>query len=102
MISVVMRKSSVIRSAAEAPFLDGTVYMLERSVAKTLGHPYCATDREIDVELPANVSDEIENEGELITAIERASQFPYRITTLSPTIHSSSPTNRIQNTSNII
>jgi hypothetical protein len=64
-----------------------TVYMLERSVARTLGRPCCVTDREIDVELPANVSDEIENESDLIAAIERSSQFPYQITALSPAIH---------------
>jgi hypothetical protein len=97
MIGVVMRHcldSGLHRKSNLPVLLDQqrkrlfwTVYMLERSVARTLGRPCCVTDREIDVELPANVSDEIENEEELITAIDRASQFPYQITALSPAIH---------------
>lgn len=97
MIGVVMRHcldSGLHRKSNLPVLLDQqrkrlfwTVYMLERSVARTLGRPCCVTDREIDVELPANVSDEIEDEMELITAIERASQFPYHITALSPAIH---------------
>jgi hypothetical protein len=97
MIGVVMRHcldSGLHRKSNLPVLLDQqrkrlfwTVYMLERSVARTLGRPCCVTDREIDVELPANVSDEIENEEELVVAIERASQFPYQITALSPAIH---------------
>lgn len=64
-----------------------TVYMLERSVARTLGRPCCVTDREIDVELPANVSDEIENEQDLIAAINHAAQYPNQVTSISPAIH---------------
>jgi hypothetical protein len=64
-----------------------TVYMLERSVARTLGRPCSVTDREIDVELPANVSDEIEDESELLAATERSLQYPYEITAMSPAIH---------------
>lgn len=97
MIGVVMRHcldSGLHRKSNLPVLLDQqrkrlfwTVYMLERSVARTLGRPCCVTDREIDVELPANVSDEIEHEEELVAAIERASQFPYQITALSPAIH---------------
>lgn len=64
-----------------------TVYMLERSVARTLGRPCCVTDREIDVGLPANVSDEIEDEEELVKALDQASRNPFQITNLSPAIH---------------
>ncbi|RFU23872.1 hypothetical protein B7463_g12469, partial [Scytalidium lignicola] len=64
-----------------------TVYMLERSVARTLGRPCCVTDREIDVDLPANVSDDIEDEAELAAAIEQSLQNPRQFTSLSPAIH---------------
>jgi hypothetical protein len=64
-----------------------TAYMLERSVARTLGRPCCVTDREIDVDLPANVQDDIEDEDALSQAIEVASQNPFQITSLSPAIH---------------
>ena len=64
-----------------------TVYMLERSVARTLGRPCCVTDREIDVDLPANVSDAIEDEEELIVAIEQARRNPRLFTPLSAPIH---------------
>lgn len=97
MIGVVMRHcldSGLHRKSNLPVLLDQqrkrlfwTVYMLERSVARTLGRPCAVTDREIDVELPANVQDETENEEELIAAIEHASQYPYQITALSPAIH---------------
>ena len=64
-----------------------TVYMLERSVARTLGRPCCVTDREIDVDLPANVAEDIENEADLSEAIEEASRNPGQITSLSPALH---------------
>ncbi|KAL1876854.1 hypothetical protein VTK73DRAFT_9156 [Phialemonium thermophilum] len=97
MIGVVMRHclDSGLHRKSNLPALEDqrrkrlfwTVYMLERSVARTLGRPCCVTDREIDVELPANVSDDIEDEEQLIAAIDQASQHPYRITALSPAIH---------------
>ncbi|KAH8820249.1 fungal-specific transcription factor domain-containing protein [Xylogone sp. PMI_703] len=64
-----------------------TVYMLERSVARTLGRPCCVTDREIDIDLPANVSDDIETEEGLTAAIEHASRYPNQVTSISPAIH---------------
>lgn len=97
MIGVVMRHcldSGLHRKSNLPVLLDQqrkrlfwTVYMLERSVARTLGRPCCVTDREIDVELPANVSDEIEDEAELLAAIEHSSQYPSQVTALSPAIH---------------
>lgn len=39
-----------------------TIYMLERSIARTLGLPVCVSDRDIEVSLPANVPEDIEDE----------------------------------------
>ncbi|KAK9478297.1 fungal-specific transcription factor domain-containing protein [Lipomyces japonicus] len=46
-----------------------SLYVLERSVSLTLGRPFCIADRDIDVELPANVDEEIRDEEELRNAI---------------------------------
>jgi len=97
MIGITMRHcldSGLHRKSNLANLLDQrrkrlfwTVYMLERSVARTLGRPCCVTDREIDIDLPANVEDDIEDEDSLSRAIETASQNPYQLTSLSPAIH---------------
>jgi hypothetical protein len=60
--------------------------MLERSIARTLGRPYCVTDREIDVDLPANVDDDIDNEADMVRAIEESARNPRRVTSISPAI----------------
>lgn len=64
-----------------------TAYMLERLIARTLGRPYCVTDREIDVDLPAAVDEDIEDEEEMARAVEEASHNPHRVTSMSPAIH---------------
>ncbi|KAK9364498.1 fungal-specific transcription factor domain-containing protein [Lipomyces kononenkoae] len=46
-----------------------SLYVLERSVCVTLGRPFCIADRDIDVDLPANVDEEVRNETELEKAI---------------------------------
>ncbi|KAK9353650.1 fungal-specific transcription factor domain-containing protein [Lipomyces doorenjongii] len=46
-----------------------SLYVLERSVSVTLGRPFCIADRDIDVDLPANVDEEVRNETELEKAI---------------------------------
>jgi hypothetical protein len=60
--------------------------MLERSIARTLGRPYCVTDREIDIDLPANVDEDIDNEVDMVKAIEEAARNPCRVTSISPVI----------------
>ncbi|KAK9323434.1 fungal-specific transcription factor domain-containing protein [Lipomyces orientalis] len=42
-----------------------SLYVLERSVSVTLGRPFCIADRDIDVDLPANVDEEVRDEREL-------------------------------------
>ncbi|KAK9384466.1 fungal-specific transcription factor domain-containing protein [Lipomyces mesembrius] len=46
-----------------------SLYVLERSVSVTLGRPFCIADRDIDVDLPANVDEEVRTETELEKAI---------------------------------
>ncbi|KAK9485297.1 fungal-specific transcription factor domain-containing protein [Lipomyces starkeyi] len=46
-----------------------SLYVLERSVCVTLGRPFCIADRDIDVDLPANVDEQVRNETELEKAI---------------------------------
>lgn len=64
-----------------------TAYMLERSVARTVGRPYSVTDREIDVALPANINEDIETEEEMTIAITEALTNPNQVTSLSAAIH---------------
>lgn len=64
-----------------------TVYMLERSVARTVGRPCSVADREIDVSLPANVDDSIDSEDEMIAAIQQSVDEPGQVTSLSAAIH---------------
>ena len=47
-----------------------TIYMLDRSMARTLGRPVCVSDRDIDVDLPANVAVDIEGEDEMAAALQ--------------------------------
>jgi hypothetical protein len=49
-----------------------TVYMLERSIARTLGLPVCVSDRDIEVNLPANVPENIEDETNMRTALQQS------------------------------
>ncbi|KAL6241909.1 hypothetical protein RBB50_011154 [Rhinocladiella similis] len=60
-----------------------TIYMLDRSVARTLGRPVCISDRDIDVDLPANVPVDIEDENEMLAALQ-ADQGP---TPMAAAIH---------------
>lgn len=46
-----------------------TTYMLERSIARTLGLPVSVSDRDIDVTFPAAVPEDIEDEDQLSLAI---------------------------------
>jgi hypothetical protein len=46
-----------------------TTYMLERSIARTMGLPVSVSDRDIDVEFPANVPEDLENEDDLSVAM---------------------------------
>ena len=48
-----------------------TIYMLERSIARTLGLPVCVSDRDIEVALPVNVSEEIKDETVMRTALQQ-------------------------------
>lgn len=48
-----------------------TLYMLERSIARTLGLPVCISDRDIEVDLPANVPEDIEDDAELKSALQQ-------------------------------
>ncbi|KAK9446939.1 fungal-specific transcription factor domain-containing protein [Limtongia smithiae] len=50
-----------------------SLYLLERSVSVVLGRPFCIADRDIDVELPANVDENIRDEAELEKAIAASS-----------------------------
>lgn len=60
-----------------------TVYMLERSIARTLGRPMCISDRDIDVDLPANVSEDIDDDSEILSAL----QINRGMTSMSAAIH---------------
>ncbi|KLO86465.1 transcription activator protein acu-15 [Fusarium fujikuroi] len=64
-----------------------TAYMLERSVARTMGRPHSISDRDIDVPLPANIDDELDTEEAILAAISESKQHPSKITTLTPAIH---------------
>nr|POE77865.1 putative transcriptional regulatory protein [Quercus suber] len=64
-----------------------TIYMLERSVAVTLGRPFCVSDRDIDVDLPANITDDIDDEQRILKAIEEASIESSKIHAISPALH---------------
>lgn len=60
-----------------------TIYMVERSIARTMGRPMCLSDRDIDVDLPANVDESIDTEGDMIYALNQA-PIP---SAMSATIH---------------
>ncbi|OIW28584.1 hypothetical protein CONLIGDRAFT_681533 [Coniochaeta ligniaria NRRL 30616] len=64
-----------------------TAYMLERSVARTVGRPYTVADREIDVALPANIDDSLETDEEITSAIAESLENPGQITSLTAAIH---------------
>ncbi|CVL02607.1 related to transcription activator protein acu-15 [Fusarium mangiferae] len=64
-----------------------TAYMLERSVARTMGRPHSISDRDIDVPLPANIDDELDTDEAILAAISESKQHPSLITTLTPAIH---------------
>lgn len=74
-----------------------TIYMLERSIARTLGLPVCLSDRDIEVDLPANVSEGIEDEADMQTALQQdpgatpmsASIHIFRLAHLESRIYSS-------------
>ncbi|EWZ49204.1 hypothetical protein BFJ63_vAg9750 [Fusarium oxysporum f. sp. narcissi] len=63
-----------------------TAYMLERSVARTMGRPHSISDRDIDVPLPANIDDEPDTDEAIIAAIAQSNQHPSQITALTPAI----------------
>ncbi|KPI36506.1 putative transcriptional regulatory protein [Cyphellophora attinorum] len=48
-----------------------TLYMLDRSIARTLGRPVGISDRDIDVKLPANIDIDIEDDEEIGAALRR-------------------------------
>lgn len=60
-----------------------TIFMLEQSIARTMGRPMSISNRDIDVELPANVDENIEIDGE----IEPAFSQDRGPTTMSAVIH---------------
>ncbi|RGP69686.1 hypothetical protein FSPOR_4498 [Fusarium sporotrichioides] len=64
-----------------------TSYMLERSVARTMGRPHSISDRDIDVPLPANIDDEVDTDQAILAAVAQSNEYPSRITTLTPAIH---------------
>lgn len=64
-----------------------TAYLLERSVARTMGRPHSPSDRDIDVDLPANIDDSIETESEVVAALAEAKANPTQITPLTAAIH---------------
>ncbi|KAF4494145.1 transcription activator acu-15 [Fusarium agapanthi] len=64
-----------------------TAYMLERSVARTMGRPHSISDRDIDVALPANIDDELDTDEAILAAIVESNQHPAQITALTPAIH---------------
>ncbi|KAF5644902.1 transcription activator acu-15 [Fusarium sp. NRRL 52700] len=64
-----------------------TAYMLERSVARTMGRPHSISDRDIDAALPANIDDELDTDEAIHAAIAEAEIHPSQITALTPAIH---------------
>lgn len=64
-----------------------TAYMLERSVARTMGRPHSISDRDIDIPHPANIDDELDTDEAILAAISESKQHPSQITTLTPAIH---------------
>lgn len=64
-----------------------TAYMLERSVARTVGRPCAVTDWEIDVALPANIDDGLDTDEEIRDACAAAEANPHQITALTAAIH---------------
>jgi hypothetical protein len=74
-----------------------TTYMLERSIARTLGLPVSVSDRDIDVEFPAAVSEDIEDEDQMsLTLLEDVPASPtsavihiFRLARLESKIYSS-------------
>ncbi|KAF4445209.1 transcription activator acu-15 [Fusarium acutatum] len=64
-----------------------TAYMLERSVARTMGRPHSISDRDIDVALPANIDDELDTDEAILATIAESNQHPSKITALTPAIH---------------
>jgi hypothetical protein len=48
-----------------------TIYMLERSIARTLGLPVCVSDRDIEVDLPANIPEDTEDENTMQTTLQQ-------------------------------
>ncbi|KAF5975584.1 transcription activator acu-15 [Fusarium coicis] len=64
-----------------------TAYMLERSVARTMGRPHSISDRDIDVAIPANIDDELDTDEAILAAIAESHQHPSQITALTPAIH---------------
>ncbi|KAF5671426.1 transcription activator acu-15 [Fusarium heterosporum] len=64
-----------------------TTYMLERSIARTMGRPHSISDRDIDVPLPANIDDGLDTDEAVLAAIAESNQHPSRITALTPAIH---------------
>ncbi|KAL2204279.1 hypothetical protein CC79DRAFT_1400490 [Sarocladium strictum] len=64
-----------------------TTYMLERSVARTMGRPYSISDRDIDVALPANIDDSLTEDEDILAAIAESQQKPAWMTPLTPAIH---------------
>ncbi|KAF5578267.1 transcription activator acu-15 [Fusarium pseudocircinatum] len=98
MIETTMRyciDNGLHRQAANlSPILDErrkrifwTAYMLERSVARTMGRPHSISDRDIDVPLPANIDDGLDTDEAILAAIAESNQYPCRITALTPAIH---------------
>jgi hypothetical protein len=64
-----------------------TAYMLERSIARTMGRPHSISDRDIDVPLPANIDDELDTDEAILAAITESNEHPSRIAALTPAIH---------------
>ncbi|CAK7226350.1 hypothetical protein SBRCBS47491_006201 [Sporothrix bragantina] len=82
------------KSNSSPPLLDQrrkrifwTAYMLERSVARTVGRPCAVADWEIDVELPANIDDGLETDDEVRDALVASAANPHQITALTAAIH---------------
>ncbi|KAL1835136.1 hypothetical protein VTK73DRAFT_6181 [Phialemonium thermophilum] len=82
------------KSANASPLVDQrrkrifwTAYMLERSVARTVGRPYAVADRDIDVDVPADIDDALETDEEVAAAMAEAEACPGRITSLTAAIH---------------
>lgn len=82
------------KSSNSSPVLDQrrkrifwTAYMLERSVARTVGRPCAVGDWEIDVELPANIDDGLETDEEIRDALGASELNPHQFTSLTAAIH---------------